>query len=338
MDEIVERLRTHVENSEVYNAISLAQTLSRTHRHWYEAAYFAMELSGNMTDVMTLMHADMKDYSDEDIKRVCEEAVTKFDNVHSNSPLPIAMAARMGHSPRVIFIRAGEIDSEIEQNLGMVSDASERASDREFDDPDGENQYRVIRINMRNKIIALRRIKTRILAEAGIYCSKLEKYINDKNQKTSFMSEIQVEVDSYFIQNASDIYEKINIAVAQARIDSPESGALVLTSVRRALNSVANHFYKPVSGQIRCADGEMRIMDEEHYLNRLKEFISISFNRSTEKELLTAEFLILSVFLTRLNDMASKGVHSDVSKREARQGLISLYSFLSNIIRMSEDR
>jgi hypothetical protein len=41
----------------------------------------------------------------------------------------------------------------------------------------------------------------------------------------------------------------------------------------------------------------------------------------------------LAVFLRRLNDVASKGVHAQVSALEAaRQGLVGVYMFLSNVI------
>jgi hypothetical protein len=36
-------------------------------------------------------------------------------------------------------------------------------------------------------------------------------------------------------------------------------------------------------------------------------------------------------FLSRLNEMASKGVHASVTLAEAKQGLVGLYFFLFNV-------
>lgn len=42
------------------------------------------------------------------------------------------------------------------------------------------------------------------------------------------------------------------------------------------------------------------------------------------------------VFARKLNDIASKGVHAEVTSGEAKQGLVGLYLFLSNIIEKME--
>ncbi|MDA9489566.1 hypothetical protein [Bradyrhizobium sp. CCBAU 11361] len=78
-------------------------------------------------------------------------------------------------------------------------------------------------------------------------------------------------------------------------------------------------------------DGTERLMGEEQFLNRLHEFVAMRFAKATSKELLQAELDHLTVFLRRLNDIASKGVHGSVTFAEAKQGLIGLYFFLFNL-------
>jgi hypothetical protein len=79
-------------------------------------------------------------------------------------------------------------------------------------------------------------------------------------------------------------------------------------------------------------------MGDENYLNRLHEYIATTFAKSSSSDLLRAEFEYLSIFARRLNDVASKGVHSDVSGREAKQGFLGLYMFLYNVISQLQER
>jgi hypothetical protein len=76
----------------------------------------------------------------------------------------------------------------------------------------------------------------------------------------------------------------------------------------------------------------VRDLGSEQYLNRLHEFFVQQFGSNSSTSLLRSELEHLAVFLRRLNDMASKGVHAQVSALEARQGLVGVYMFLSNVI------
>jgi hypothetical protein len=56
-----------------------------------------------------------------------------------------------------------------------------------------------------------------------------------------------------------------------------------------------------------------------------------TFRKSTSRDLLKADLDYLAVFARKLNDVASKGVHAEVSAQEAKQGLLGLYTFLFNV-------
>lgn len=153
---------------------------------------------------------------------------------------------------------------------------------------------------------------------------------------TSFISETQSQVNLYFSTRSEDTYRKLQKATHLLRSNNPEDHALLLTTVRRAINSVADFFYPPVSDEVRCSDGIIRKMGNEQYLNRLHEFCSTTFDASTSKELIRAELNYLMLFARKLNDIASKGVHAEVSVVEAKQGIVGLYLFLSNLINKLE--
>ncbi|MBB3643878.1 hypothetical protein FHX14_000037 [Rhizobium sp. BK619] len=98
------------------------------------------------------------------------------------------------------------------------------------------------------------------------------------------------------------------------------------------MHGVADFFYPATSGKTVCSDGVERSLGNEQFLNRLHEFVRTQIRQSASRELLASELEHLAAFVRRLNDLASKGVHADVSYNEARQGLIGLYFFLSNLI------
>jgi len=105
----------------------------------------------------------------------------------------------------------------------------------------------------------------------------------------------------------------------------------LLTEVRRAFKAAADFFYPPSTTKVMCSDGVVRDMGEEKYLNRLREHLEVSLPPSTSRELLETELEYLGSFLSRLNNLASKGVHGDVALAEAKQGLVGLYFFLFNL-------
>ena len=102
--------------------------------------------------------------------------------------------------------------------------------------------------------------------------------------------------------------------------------------MRRAFKATADFFYPSIAGKVICADGKERELGEDRYLNRLQEFLARRLPGSTSKHLLQAELDYLGKFLSRLNEMASKGVHASVTLAEAKQGLVGLYFFLSTYV------
>jgi hypothetical protein len=147
-----------------------------------------------------------------------------------------------------------------------------------------------------------------------------------------FLHTIQNEVNNYFQANSDEVYSKLQKALHLINSTDPEDQSLLLTLVRKAIKEVSDFFYPPVSGSVICSDGKERQMGEEQYLNRLQEYIIVKFGKTTSDELLQAELEHLAIFARRLNDIASKGIHTTASVTEAKQGLLGLYFFLFNLI------
>ena len=139
-------------------------------------------------------------------------------------------------------------------------------------------------------------------------------------------------MNSYFKAHSEDIYVKIQKAAQLVDSKDSEDFSILLTQVRRAIKSAADYFYPPKSEPVKCSDGRERDLGDEQYLNRFHEFLLTKFKKSSTRDLLRTELEHLAVFARKLNEVASKGVHSEVSMQDAKLGLIGLYFFLYNII------
>ena len=185
---------------------------------------------------------------------------------------------------------------------------------------------------MRFRIRANLSLKARIKALCLNYAIEIERQLDGQQKGQAFLEDVQNEVNNYFKGRCDDVFDKLRKATELTKSTDREDSALLLTEVRRALKAAADHFYPPISGMVPCSDGKERALGEEQFLNRLHEVLARQVARSTSKELLQEELDHLGAFLRRLHEIASKGVHTDVTFAEAKQGLIGVYFFLFNLI------
>ena len=185
---------------------------------------------------------------------------------------------------------------------------------------------------LRAKHTVIERIRSRCLN----YASRIEKQLEKQLGNEHFLIEVQSSVNNYFAARSEDVYTKLMKASELIQSCNSEEQALLLTSVRRALKAVSDDFYPPVEEEIVCLDGKKRMMGNDQYLNRLQEFCMRLLSHSTSDNLLKEQINYFCAFMRRLNEMASKGVHAEVSALEAKQGLIGLYLLLSSIVNRIE--
>ena len=155
--------------------------------------------------------------------------------------------------------------------------------------------------------------------------------LQERNQQLVWS--VQNDVNNHFKEYAPDVYAKLQKASVLAASPDAEDAALTLTEVRRALQSAADYFHPPSTEPVVCSDGRERVLGADKYLNRLNEHLATNLGSRAQRDLAAAELALLDTFMRRLNDLASKGVHAEVTQAEARQGLVGLFLFLSTITR-----
>jgi hypothetical protein len=232
----------------------------------------------------------------------------------------------------------GELCKDIEQMKNGIEDLHLPPGVDEYDAAAFTDQNMSLKGQMRLKIRACEQVLERIRTRCLYYACRIEGQLEAEARTSELVSSVQREVHNFYAERCEPAYQSLRKAASLIRSNDAEDHALLLTSIRRALKAAADYHYPPEHTPHPCSDGRMRALGEDQYLNRLHEFCARTPKAGSASSLIRAELDHLSTFMRRLNDVASKGVHAQVSPQEARQGLLGVYMFLSNLIgRLTRD-
>ncbi|MEU0394857.1 hypothetical protein ABZ208_19160 [Streptomyces sp. NPDC006208] len=142
-------------------------------------------------------------------------------------------------------------------------------------------------------------------------------------------------VDARLKTIAPSALEQFAAAYERSEAGSSEALSHALTSCRRILKSVADALYPASKEPVLCLDGKTRVLNNEMYMNRLCQFAA-GRSRGTSVKLVIEEVEQLSRLLKRLNELASKGVHDDVSQAEVEQCVIQTYLVVGDLLRLED--
>lgn len=329
---IIERIYDHVESGSVDKAVFCCLRLAKNMGDAYSTVLFLRELT---TDEKQLEHAVYDEV--EHLKEDAQSFVWKSTFEHWSEGRDLKYSLSGEADKTLLVLGVGELQKDVVQLKDRLFDLNIPDSMGEYDSAAFTDRYDQTKVEILNKIRATNTILERIRTRCLNYASRIEKQLNSQVVTTLFLGEVQTYVNLYFSNRSDETFRKLNKSLNLIGSKSPEDHALLLTSVRRAINCVADYFYPPASGEVVCSDGVSRKMGKDQYLNRLQEFCMTKFSSSTSKDLVKAELDYLIVFARKLNDIASKGVHSEVSLAEAKQGLVGLYLFLFNLINKLEN-
>ncbi len=231
----------------------------------------------------------------------------------------------------VLTIGISEIESELELWDRTITDMQVPTGMGVYDTAAFADEYSNQKTTIRLRVKALQTVKQQIKTRCLDYAIRIECELKAKNKSQSFLAQIHTDVNNYLKSHSEDVYTKLNKAAELVDSNDLEDCSLLLTQVRRAIKASADFLYPPKKEMVKCKDGIKRDLGNDQYLNRLQEYIAITFDNSSSRDLLRSELEYLANFARRLNDVASKGVHADVNPVEAKQGLLGLYMFLYNV-------
>ena len=334
--DLLQRIFDHVENGNVDKAVRACLRLSRHIGDHMSTALFLRELINDRREITRVLLDDTSHLKEEAQKLLYEQS---FERWLDSRTLPFSLGSDdEEESQNVLVISIGEFPAELEQCERSIMDLNLPSTMGEYDSAAFTERYNQIKGGWRLRIKAIQTIKSRVLNHCLNFAILVERQLAAQHKSSNFLERAQNEVQNYFRARSDNVYEKLQKANQLVDSESHEDLSLLLTQVRRAIKAVADHFYPPVDAIVQCADGTDRRLGDEQYLNRLHEFVYTSFQRTTSTELLRAELKHLLVFAKKLNDIASKGVHGEVTLPEAQQGFLGLYMFLFNVIHRLDAR
>ena len=325
----IERVYEHIENDHVDKAVMVCLRIARSLQDYLYAAVFLREMYPSKRELIRVLYDDTNHLKEEAQKYLYEQSLEYWLDTHT---LDFTLGSNEeGEDRNVLAVAVGEIDPELEQWKNSIDDMNVPSGMGKYDTAAFTDEFTRNKATFRLRMKALHTIKQRIKTRCLNYAIRVERQLQAQSKSQNFLQRIQNEVNNYFKAHSEDVYTKLQKAAQLVDSNDSEDYSLLLTQVRRAIKASADFLYPPITEPIKCSDGKERKLGDDQYLNRLQEFLMTTFPESTSRDLIRAELEHLDTLARRLNEIASKGVHADVSPQEAKQGLLGLYMFLYNV-------
>ena len=241
------------------------------------------------------------------------------------------------------FLDEGKVVShsvpEIELHIQLLQDAISKA-----DTPQGlhpvdlfvlEQATALKRDTLSVMSSELRRVLARIKQRVHDFLSLTEKQLILGQASADIFERNRQYVDARMGQIAPEVLEQFTVAYRRINEGDPESLSHALTSCRRILKSVADTLYPPREEPIIGGDGKMRVLTDDKFINRLRQFVAERADKTVGK-LTQTQIEDLGNRIDRLNELASKGVHATVSTYEVDQCVIQTYLAIGDILRIAD--
>ena len=332
--ELIDRIYNHVESGDTDKATVACLRLARRVGDSFNTIVFLRELYPDRHQLQVEFFEETQD-----LKKDAQEFLWKTTQDRWIQERSLDYSLSTDQDDRnVLAMGVGELIREVEQMEKSIDDLQLPRGMGEFDTAAFTDRHTELKGQIRLKIRACHTILERIRTRCLNYATRIERQLKAADAASDLMGSLQNDVHNYYAERCEPAYQKLRKAASLIKSKEPEDHALLLTSIRRAVKAVADYHFPSRPEPVLCHDGKTRQLGEEQYLNRLQEFCCSQLPSSKSAKLLRAEIDYLGVFVRRLNEVASKGVHAEVSGLEAKQGLLGLYMFLSNLIAKLEQQ
>jgi hypothetical protein len=109
--------------------------------------------------------------------------------------------------------------------------------------------------------------------------------------------------------------------------ETDEQYAQVSATCRRILEIVADRLFPPTKG-----DRDGHKLGPNNYRNRLLAFVKDQTNSATQVELIASGLDLFAAHVEKLQDLANKGIHSEIQREGARRTLLRTVFILDDIV------
>lgn len=236
----------------------------------------------------------------------------------------------------ILGLPVPEIEARIENLREMIRDLTVPASLGAPDYVKLEREQSAMRQRLQVVLAEWIAIIQRISQSVHDYLSRTEQQLYYGKANADIFEQNRRFVHDRLYQVSPSVLEQFRSAQERLAFGGAEAGSHALTSCRRILKSVADYLYPPRTEPVTGRDGKARILTDEKYVARLWQYVYERVKGTASRKLIELQVEELCKRIDRLNELSSKGVHSDVSPFEVHQCVLQTYLLVGDLLRLAE--
>jgi predicted subunit of tRNA(5-methylaminomethyl-2-thiouridylate) methyltransferase len=183
-------------------------------------------------------------------------------------------------------------------------------------------------------VLEMRGVRERLAQRVHHYLSRVESGLYLGQQDSDILEQNRQYVDQTLGQVAPEALEQIVAAYRRVRDGTVEGRTHALTSCRRALKSLADRLYPARDTPVIGSDGKPHKVTEDRYIARLWQYVHEKVKNAAARDMFTKDVEDLGSRVDDLNDLASKGVHAQVTEFEVNLCVSRTYLLMSDFLRL----
>lgn len=192
------------------------------------------------------------------------------------------------------------------------------------------------RVQLVESRIAFEAVLARIKNRLWEFLTETEYELTFGEATAETFDRLRLYVDKQLTTISPPALEQFQTAYRRLKDGGGEDRAHALTSCRRVLKTLADELYPAKSEPVTGVDGKPRVLNDAVFINRLLQYVADTVGKHENGAVVQATLKDVDARLSALNDLASKGVHADVTTYEVDTCVVQTYLVVADVLRIRE--
>lgn len=184
--------------------------------------------------------------------------------------------------------------------------------------------------------IPLDNIMARIKDRLWEFLTETEHELTFGEATAEVFDRLRAYVDRQLTTISPPALEQFQTAYRRLKDGGAEARAHALTSSRRVLKTLADELYPARSEPVMGSDGKPHTLNDAAFVNRLLQYVVETVGKHENGAVVQATLEDVDARLRALNELASKGVHADVTTYEVDTCVVQTYLVVADVLRIRE--
>lgn len=192
------------------------------------------------------------------------------------------------------------------------------------------------RMSLVTSRIPLETVLSRIKSRLWEFLTETEYELTFGEATAETFDRLRLYVDKQLTTISPPALEQFQTAYRRLKDGGDEDRAHALTSCRRVLKTLADELYPARSEPVTGLDGKSRVLNDAMFVNRLLQYVAETVGKHENGAVVQATLGDVDERLRALNELASKGVHADVTSYEVDTCVVQTYLVVADVLRIRE--